>query len=256
MARIRSVHPDLCVSETMAELSADLERTFVRLWTHCDDEGRCVDNARLIKAAIYPLHDAMTPVRVEKDLVALQQVGLIVRYVAEGVSVVQVCSWGEYQHPQRATASKLPPFTAAAGVLRESSASPPRALNAGVGEGEGEGEVVGEEAGGDIRRVFEAWAEATERSKARLTDERRKRIRRALTDYPLEDVIDAVRGVALSPFHCGQNERHTRYDDIDVILRDAKHVEQFRDLWRNDRPVQEQSKVLDLIAADRARRGA
>ena len=55
MARIRSVHPDICTSETMAGLDAELERTFVRLWTHCDDFGKCFDNVRLIKAAYLPV---------------------------------------------------------------------------------------------------------------------------------------------------------------------------------------------------------
>lgn len=139
MARIRSVHPDICLSQVMADLPAELERTFVRLWTHCDDEGRCVDNPKLIKAALYPLHDAMTAARVDKDLAALDTAGLILRYSVNGTRVLAVCSWSEYQHPQRATKSKLPAFDAS-GAVREPSANTQRALHAGVGVGEGVGE--------------------------------------------------------------------------------------------------------------------
>lgn len=148
MARIRSVHPDICASEVMADLSGDLERTFVRLWTHCDDEGRCLDNPKLIKAAIYPLHDGMTAARVEKELAQLEAVGLILRYSANGTRVLAVRSWNEYQHPQRPSASKLPaydPSVALADVSStpiEPSASVPRVFHAGVGVGEGEGEGV------------------------------------------------------------------------------------------------------------------
>lgn len=154
MARIRSVHPDLCVSETMAAVSARAERTFVRLWTHCDDEGRCRDDSRLLRAALYPLHDDVAPADVDDDLdeLAAEGVDLVVRYEVDGKRFVAVRSWGEFQHPQRPTKSKLPEpsasnqrprrDTSSTRHVRESSASLPRGLNAGVewsGEGDEEG---------------------------------------------------------------------------------------------------------------------
>ena len=108
MARIRSVHPDICLSATMADLSARYERTFVRLWTHCDDHGRCVDNSRLIKAAIYPLLDAMTPDVLDEELRVLSDAGLILRYEVAGKRLIQVVSWDEFQHPNRPKDSKFP----------------------------------------------------------------------------------------------------------------------------------------------------
>lgn len=139
--RIRSVHPDICTSEVMAGLPADLERTFVRLWTHCDDEGRCVDNALLIKAAIYPLHEEVSADVLDDDLGSLSRAGLIVRYKVDGRRYLAICSWEEYQHPQRGRESKYPPPPAP-------SRTPPRGVAdvyvPGVGEGEGEGEGVGE----------------------------------------------------------------------------------------------------------------
>jgi hypothetical protein len=86
MARIRSVHPDICISETMAVVSAELERTFVRLWTHCDDHGRCQDNVHLIKAGIYPLHLDVTPERLDEELDGLV-VGVPTPQQAEGQQV-------------------------------------------------------------------------------------------------------------------------------------------------------------------------
>jgi hypothetical protein len=109
MARIRSVHPDICVSETMAALPAELERTFVRLWTHCDDHGRCLDIARLIKAAIYPLHDDVTVDLLDWELSQLAEAGLLWRYEANGKHYVEVRSWTEFQKPQRPRESKFPP---------------------------------------------------------------------------------------------------------------------------------------------------
>jgi hypothetical protein len=92
----------------MAALPAHLERTFVRLWTHCDDEGRCEDRPRLIKAGIYPEHDDMTWEQVDADLSDLHDAGLIARYTVHDKGYIAVVSWDEYQHPQRPTASKFP----------------------------------------------------------------------------------------------------------------------------------------------------
>lgn len=86
-------------------------------------------------------------------------------------------------------------------------------------------------------RVFGAWVEVTGRDRARtkLTKDRKDRIARALKDYPEEDLIDAVRGITRSAFHCGQNDRSTRYDDIQNAFKSSAHIEQFRDLWRDPR---------------------
>lgn len=121
MARIRSIHPDMCVSETMADAAITtcprheecgcLERTFARLWTHCDDHGRTTDNVRLIKAAIYPLHDVVTPAVLDEELNALVRAGLIVRYLVDGKGYIEVSSWGEYQHPDKPKPSKYPAST-------------------------------------------------------------------------------------------------------------------------------------------------
>lgn len=141
MPRIRSVHPDICVSETMANLPANLERTFVRLWTHCDDEGRCEDRPRIIKAAIYPLHDDMTWEAVSDDLDGLVEAGLVVRYSVEGRGYVQICGWDEYQHPQRPRPSEYPNVDRADGPIREPSAKRrvhvPDVHVSGEGDGEG-----------------------------------------------------------------------------------------------------------------------
>lgn len=167
--RIRSVHPDITEDETLAQVSASAERTFVRLWTYLDDDGRCRDNPRLIKAAIYPLHDNMTAHEVDADLWELLEHGMVLRYEVDGKTFLaaKTDAWSSYQKPQRKTASKLPappedyepperPKRPAAEPthedhsatrqrdVRDTSATPPRVLpdvshpeGRGVGEGEG-----------------------------------------------------------------------------------------------------------------------
>lgn len=110
MPRIRSVHPEICEDITLAEVSAYAERTFVRLWTHLDDEGRGVDEPKLLKARLYPLHDSMTVERVEKDLAELEAKGLLQRYEVDGKRYLSAKpqAWHQWQKPQRRKPSKLP----------------------------------------------------------------------------------------------------------------------------------------------------
>lgn len=109
MARIRSIHPDICIDKGLAEMDdARAERTFMRLWTYCDDDGRAMDDSRLIKAAIYPRLDSMTPDEVEIDIAKLASLGFIVRYEADGDEYLHVPSFAKWQRPNRKVDSKHP----------------------------------------------------------------------------------------------------------------------------------------------------
>lgn len=111
MPRIRSVHPDICTDEVLAGLSGDVERCYVRLWTHLDDEGRCVDNPLLIKAALFPLVEWITQGDVDLWLGALAAAGLIRRYQVDGRRYLTTKpeAWARWQKPRRKVDSKLPP---------------------------------------------------------------------------------------------------------------------------------------------------
>lgn len=84
-----------------------------------------------------------------------------------------------------------------------------------------------------VGAVFDAWREAAGKTDRTMLDPKRRRlITTALGSYPLEDVIDAVRGWRHSPHHAGQNDTGTVYNDLGLLLRDAGHIETFRDLER------------------------
>lgn len=82
----------------------------------------------------------------------------------------------------------------------------------------------------DVNAVFEAWKESTGHPRAVLDKARRKKIEDRLKDYTVAELIVAVRGIARSAFHMGENDGHKKYDDITLILRDSAHVEQFANL--------------------------
>jgi hypothetical protein len=107
MARIRTIKPEFFTSLTVADLTPEQRLTFIGLWTHADDEGRCVDDARLIKAAVWPLDDR-TAADVEADLRALTESSLITRYTLTRKSYIAVSGWREHQRINRPTKSKYP----------------------------------------------------------------------------------------------------------------------------------------------------
>lgn len=159
MPRIRSIHPDICVSDTMAELPANLERTFLRLLTHCDDEGRCEDRVKIIKAAIYPLHDAVTVKVLDSELTALHNAGVILRYESAGQGLIQVVSWDEYQHPQKPRPSRYDaPTDAVMESHRTSTRQVVKSYASGEGEGEGDRNTEKEkENGKGIAQLFDSF---------------------------------------------------------------------------------------------------
>lgn len=125
MARIRSIKPEFFTSLSIADLDLTARLTFIGLWTQCDDEGRCVDDARLIKAALWPLDDR-TAADVDEDLQAIHRAMLIVRYTVEGRRYLAVRGWREHQRVNRPTPSRIPPPppdppTAPHGALTEGS---------------------------------------------------------------------------------------------------------------------------------------
>jgi hypothetical protein len=107
MARIRTIKPEFFTSLSIADLPLTARLTFIGVWTHVDDEGRCVDDARLIKAAVWPLDDR-TSADVEDDLRRLSESSLITRYKVGERSYLEVSNWGEHQRINRPTPSKHP----------------------------------------------------------------------------------------------------------------------------------------------------
>jgi hypothetical protein len=107
MPRIRTIKPEFFTSLTVASLTPEQRLTFIGLWTHVDDAGRAIDDARLVKAALWPLDDRVAA-DVDDDLWALTEASLIVRYTFKERSFLAVRNWVEHQRINRPTASTLP----------------------------------------------------------------------------------------------------------------------------------------------------
>ena len=171
MPRIRSIHPDACDSEKLSSLSDSAERTFFRLLTHTDDEGRGEDRPKLLAAKLYPLHDGKDADTVDGDLDELQSVGLLTRYVVAGKRYYAIPTFRDWQNPRHPTASKLPspddadpePDSSSTDKRRSSTAKrrkPPAGVGGGVGVGEGEQTLAPAKPTRERDLIFEAITEA------------------------------------------------------------------------------------------------
>lgn len=91
---------------------------------------------------------------------------------------------------------------------------------------------------GAVDRVFDHWKTVHGHPGAKLDDKRRKVIRAALATYSEEAVRESISGYKHSPHHQGDNDRGTVYDSIELLLRDAKHIDAglrfYRDPPRTD----------------------
>lgn len=85
-----------------------------------------------------------------------------------------------------------------------------------------------------VEQVFAAWQQSTGKHRAVLDPKRQRLIRGALKSHGLEVTLLAVRGWENSPHHRGENERGTVYNDLELLLRDAKHIEQFAGYARGE----------------------
>lgn len=79
----------------------------------------------------------------------------------------------------------------------------------------------------DVNSVFAHWQKVLKHPHAKLTPERQRKIKIALKSYSAASLCTAIEGCAKTPHNMGQNDRNQVYDDIELILRDAAHIERF-----------------------------
>ena len=90
----------------------------------------------------------------------------------------------------------------------------------------------------DVEFVWQAWVSthrAGQENRVKLTDERRDRIAWAVVTYGKETCVEAIEGCKQSSFHQGDNDRRRKYDDVELILRDASKIEYFCEVARENR---------------------
>lgn len=115
------------------------------------------------------------------------------------------------------------------------------------------------------QEVFLYWQERMGKPRAKLDEKRAAKIRARLRDgYSVQDLKDAVDGCRQSAWHQGRNDRNKVYNDIELICRDAKHVDEFIEecmKWRKveeakRREEQKRLEEAELLRQERIARAA
>jgi hypothetical protein len=228
MARIRTVKPEFPQSESMGRVSRDARLLFILTWTLCDDAGRTRAASRMLASLLYP-YDDDAPKKIDGWLAELEREGCIVRYSADGATYLQVCNWLSHQKIDKPSASKIPPFDEASRIVanpREGSSGDLRIKDQGSkDQGRDLDLSVPQERDDGVDRVFDHWKTIHRHPKSQLDPKRRKLIRDRLKTYSESDLCLAITGYQNSPHHMGQNSKATVYDDLELFLRDAAHID-------------------------------
>ncbi len=81
-----------------------------------------------------------------------------------------------------------------------------------------------------IESIFDYWKRVMDSAKSVMDDKRKALIVKALKNYSPADVCKAIRGCSKSPHNMGKNDRKTKYNGLNLILRDAEHIDYFINL--------------------------
>lgn len=226
MARIRTIKPEFQQSESMGRVSRDARLTFILMWPQADDSGRLRGSSRMLASVLYPFDDD-APRLIDGWLGELEAQGCIRRYEVDGSQYLEICNFMNHQKIDHPTPSKLPAFPERSRKLaRKSERSRKIALDQGLeGIKEGKGGDQGTMSATPTERVFDHWKATHGHPKASLDAKRRKLIGKALENYSEADLCQSITGYLNSPHHMGQNDRATKYDSIELMLRDAQHID-------------------------------
>lgn len=103
MARIRTIKPQFFTSEDVTALTPLARLLFVGLFTECDRDGRVEDRPRTLKMRLLPEDEC----DLDALLWSLVDGGLIRRYEADGVNIIQVSGFSKHQKPHPKEAASI-----------------------------------------------------------------------------------------------------------------------------------------------------
>jgi hypothetical protein len=139
----RIVKESITTSATLAALSAEAERFFLRLTVVVDDYGRMDARPCILRAKCFAaMLDAVSERKVATWLGALAEAGLVRCYDVDGRPYLEVTTWEQHQRV-RAKVSKCPPPSADIGGHPRSSADIRGQMSPGSGSGSGTGSGTG-----------------------------------------------------------------------------------------------------------------
>ncbi len=81
-----------------------------------------------------------------------------------------------------------------------------------------------------VEEIFAYWQTELKHPQSKLDKERKKAIKSRLAEgYAVDRIKQAIRGIKKCPHNMGQNDRNTKFDDIELICRSGANVDRFAD---------------------------
>ncbi len=108
MASSRLITSSIWDDDWFGQLSFFEQTLWIGLFSRCaDDQGRLLDNAVLIRAAVFPYKDVAIA-DLEAALAKFASAGRLYRYQADGKGLIQLRRWWQHQQQQWAQHSRWP----------------------------------------------------------------------------------------------------------------------------------------------------
>ncbi|MFO1080839.1 MAG: hypothetical protein U1E23_09465 [Reyranellaceae bacterium] len=109
MARIRTIKPEFCESESVGKLSRNARLLFILLWTFVDDSGKSRASSRLLASRLYPYDDDAME-EIGGWLEELELGGHIRLYEVDGAQYLDIPKWLNHQKIDHPSKSRIPDF--------------------------------------------------------------------------------------------------------------------------------------------------
>jgi hypothetical protein len=111
-------------------------------------------------------------------------------------------------------------------------------------------DLVGQTQPDPVHTIFAYWQKLMTSPKSVLDAKRKTLIANALKNYPPSEICKAIRGCSKTPHNMGQNKQNTKYNGLNLILRDAEHIDYFINLdGTNAKPARETVEQMNARVA-------
>jgi hypothetical protein len=104
--RIRSIKPSFWRSLSMSKLPLQTRHHFIGLWGVADDEGRAIEDPRLLKGDLWSLDPRVSSRQIGTMQVELAAAGKLWRYTDGEKTYFEIVNWKDHQkinHPQKSS---------------------------------------------------------------------------------------------------------------------------------------------------------
>ena len=117
------IDPQIWASEDYSELSNFAQLVWIGLFSQADDEGRGKSKPAYLKSILFPYSEDIKLVKkVDSALNEIAKIMSITFYQLDNNEYYQLENWSKWQKVDKPQASKIPPFSEGAKIIRKSFA--------------------------------------------------------------------------------------------------------------------------------------